>query len=76
MSEYDEELIVRFHGGPRDGATWRTSVARAGWPLPEVARPAGATGEYVKVRESELPPQGPDSHLIRGAEYEWKESQS
>lgn len=63
-----ERLLVRTQGGPNPG----TRVAEDwAWPLPELLLTEG--GSYVKVSESQLPPMGKDSRVLRGAEYRWQE---
>lgn len=71
--EEPERFLIRLEGGPAGG---ETRVATSDnvywqWPLPGVIS-WDATGGYVKVRESSLPPQAPGSHVMRGATYEWK----
>jgi len=62
-----ERFLVRTEGGPNPG----TRVAEGwAWPLPELLLAAG--GAYVKVSESQLPPMGEDSNLLRGAQYRWQ----
>ena len=76
-----EHFLVRLKGGPHP-ATYIPAEGQpvwghledpaVRWPLPD-AIPAGG-GEYVKVSESKLEPQPDDSHVLRGAEYEWREA--
>lgn len=69
--EWHEPFLIRTVGGPAPG----TRVSAAGeydWPLPPTLNVPGETGRYVKKSESQLPAQAPDSHVVRGAEYEWR----
>ncbi len=62
-----ERFLVRAEGGPNGG----TRVAEGWtWPLPELLLAEG--GSYIKRSESDLPPQDADSHVVRGAQYEWQ----
>lgn len=71
-----EQFRLRFMGGPCEGDITTTADGYE-WPLPdELGIPhlvEHEAGVYRKVRESNLPPQAPDSNLIRGAEYVWEE---
>lgn len=72
--EWREPFLIRTNGGPASG----TRVVRDGelgmhWPLPSLLG-GDSTGQYAKVGESELPPQTEDSHVVRGAEYDWHPS--
>lgn len=62
-----ERFLVRTQDGPnpgtRVGEDWT-------WPLPELLLAEG--GCYVKASESQLPPTGEDSNVLRGAEYRWQ----
>jgi hypothetical protein len=67
-----ELFLIRAEGGPAAGTrvvddpTWE-------WPLPDTLDgPPGSSGRYVKVSESQLDPQPRESHVIRGALYEWQ----
>lgn len=80
-SPQPERFLLRFCGGQFAG----THIVREGevylyasttepetywsWPLPDHLVAPG--GIYRKVAESQLPPQPADSHVVRGAEYEW-----
>lgn len=69
-----ERFLIRTEGGPVGG---EVRVANADpeeqwtWPLPDVLG-WDDTGRYLKVRESQLPPQDDRSNLARGATYEWR----
>jgi hypothetical protein len=63
-----ETFLICTRHGPRPG----TRVAEGwAWPLPDLLLADGGT--YVKVTESELPPLGEDSGVLRGAGYRWQE---
>lgn len=64
-----EPLLVRTVGGPHPGQKL-TDIDQSGWPLPGLLPDVG--GKYVKVAESNLPPQEEGSHLMRGAMYRWR----
>jgi hypothetical protein len=64
-----ERFLIRTEGGPRPGTKAAEGI---GWPLPELLLWEG--GVYVKAAESPLPPQDGGSHLLRGAEYRWQET--
>lgn len=72
-----EPFLIQTVGGPfpgrrvvRDGQPGSGGVAWS-WPLPDRLGDPEARGWYRKTSESRLPPQGPDSHVVRGAEYVW-----
>jgi len=60
-----EQFLLRTVGGPHPGSR----VSPGPWPLPAELLDEG--GKYVKESESQLPPQPPDGHLMRGAQYIW-----
>lgn len=62
-----ERFLLRTVGGPAEG----TRVVPGPWPLPDELQAAQFGGVYRKRSESDLPPQADDSHVMRGAEYEW-----
>ena len=69
-----ERFLIRTEGGPCDGETRIADSDGLGgwtWPLPDVLK-YDASGQYVKVGESDLPPQPEDSRVLRGAQYEWR----
>lgn len=68
-----ERFLLRTEGGPCDGETRVADSENVywQWPLPAVLEYDG-TGRYVKVLESDLPPQPEDSHVMRGATYRWE----
>ncbi|HWE82658.1 MAG TPA: hypothetical protein VG265_13495, partial [Gaiellaceae bacterium] len=76
MSE--ERFVLRLKGGPWPGQyvidgdlTLEGGQAR-GWPWPgEIKLASSPGGRYVKEGESALASQPPDSHTMRGAEYQW-----
>lgn len=74
-----EVFLVRLEGGPLNGETRIANFACPAdepmftWPLPDVLNMD--SGRYVKVSESDLPPQTEGSHLMRGAIYEWDAAQ-
>lgn len=72
MTDRDaEKFLIRTVGGPHAGQRIATADVMP-WPLPnELPDPEGR-GRYVKRSESQLPPQPPDSHVVRGAEYLWE----
>lgn len=67
-----ERFLLKTVGGPHPGSRiLNTDESRVWtWPLPVVIE--GEGGRYVKESESELPPQEPDSAVVRGAQYRWK----
>jgi hypothetical protein len=65
-----ERFLVRTEGGPQQG-TFYTDETKLPWPLPDILTVDDGTGHYQKVRQSDLPPQAPDSMVMRGAEYKW-----
>jgi hypothetical protein len=64
-----EHFMLRTVGGPHPGTRVATDQEMP-WPLPDELPDEG--GRYVKVSESALPPMSTDSHVMRGAEYEWR----
>lgn len=66
-----EQLLIRTNGGPFPGTRVLVSPP-ATWPLPERLPDPELRGVYVKQSESQLPPMAADSHVMRGAEYEWE----
>jgi len=70
--EYDEPLLIRTDGGPYPG-TRSVKISEYGWPLPDILPCLGYTGYYSKISESQLGPISKGSHVIRGADYRWKE---
>lgn len=64
-----ETFLVRLEGGPGAG-DFQVPDRILTWPLPNEMPADG--GKYVKVSESQLPPQAPDSHVMRGAHYTWQ----
>ena len=76
MTDDLETFLIRTTGGPLPGDRMVSSAAYT-WPLPDVLPfipPLDSTmrGSYVKTNESQLPPQAPDSPIMRGAQYEWR----
>lgn len=65
-----ETFLIRTTGGPHPGTRF-TDDSQYPWPLPDRLGDDG--GFYRKIRESGLPAMPDDSHVIRGAEYEWVE---
>jgi len=66
-----EQFLMRLVGGPH--ASQRVVPADVmPWPLPDRLPDPEGRGFYVKQSESQLPPQAPDSHVLRGAEYFWE----
>lgn len=68
-----EQFLVRTTGGPFHDETRVTSANDNEWPLPDELPVREHGGRYVKVSESDLAPQEPGSHVLRGAEYEWRQ---
>lgn len=66
-----ERFLIRTVGGPFPG-TRVASDNEYAWPLPDVLEDPEMRGVYRKGTESKLPPQEPDSHIMRGAEYFWE----
>jgi hypothetical protein len=65
-----ERFWVRLEGGPLAGDRLADNMT---WPLPDVLPlPDGLGGRYVKVSESQLPPQDEESKVLRGARYAWR----
>ena len=62
-----ERFLIRTTGGPNPGTR---VIGNWVWPLPFLVLAEG--GQYIKTGESSLPPQDGDSHLLRGAEYDWQ----
>jgi len=60
-----EQYLVRTVGGPHPG----DRVSQGPWPLPDSLPDEG--GQYVKVSESQLPPDL-SPHVMRGAQYHWE----
>jgi hypothetical protein len=63
-----ERFTARLNGGPTPGTFILPEEAT--WPLPKTIQ-VSDDGCYVKIMESQLPPQDEDSPIIRGAEYRW-----
>jgi hypothetical protein len=69
-----ERYLLRTEGGPFAGETrvaGDPDSPSMTWPLPPVLE-YDRTGQYVKVRESDLPPMPDGSGVLRGATYEWR----
>jgi hypothetical protein len=70
-----ERFLIRTEDGPMAGevrvANTEGDPVEWAWPLPDVLL-YDETGRYLKVSESELPPQEEDSRTLRGASYEWQ----
>jgi hypothetical protein len=64
-----ETFLVRTEGGPHPG-TRMADEAEWPWPLPDQLNDEG--GRYVKISESDLPPQPEESRVLRGARYRWE----
>jgi len=72
-----EQFLIKTVGGPQEGvrvADTEDTRFDWSWPLPDVLM-YDETGHYVKVSESDLPPQERKSVIMRGAEYEWRSEQ-
>lgn len=67
-SEHVEQFLLQLVDGPCPG---RLVAVDATWPLPDELRHP-PQGVYRKTAESQLGPQGADSHVIRGAMYHWQ----
>jgi hypothetical protein len=63
-----EPFFIKTEGGPHPGVRI-IDEAQYSWPLPGILGDAG--GAYIKVSESEAPPQEPGSRLVRSARYRW-----
>lgn len=73
-----ERFLIRTIGGPTNGETRVVNAdGQPGepwtWPLPDTLHYPG-TGYYKKTSESKLGPRDVNSHVLRGAEYHWVES--
>ena len=69
-----ERFLIRTEGGPCDDETRVANADGLGgwaWPLPDALK-YDASGRYVKVAESDLPPMGEGSNVLRGATYRWE----
>jgi hypothetical protein len=66
-----ETVVLRTIGGPHPGSRY-VDTATMPWPLPD--KLPDENGYYRKTSESQLPPQTRDSHVMRGAEYHWIET--
>jgi hypothetical protein len=64
----EETFFIRTEGGPHPG-TRIVDETQYPWPLPGILGDAG--GAYVKVSESDAPPQEEGSRLVRSARYRW-----
>jgi hypothetical protein len=64
-----ERFLLRVNGGPNPG-DYVPGDTLMSWPLPATLPADG--GHYIKVSESQLPPPGEDSRVLRGAEYDWQ----
>jgi hypothetical protein len=64
-----EAFLIRTVGGPFPGDRICEGWS---WPLPETLDDPEQRGIYRKVSESDLPPQAANSHVMRGAQYEWE----
>lgn len=63
-------FLMRLNGGPMPG----DHLSGLPWPLPdEIRDDVWPGGVYRKTNESQLDESfdGPNSHILRGAEYEW-----
>jgi hypothetical protein len=63
-----EPFFIRTEEGPHPG-TRIVDETQYPWPLPGILGDEG--GAYVKVSESDAPPQEAGSRLIRAACYRW-----
>lgn len=63
-----ETFIIKTEGGPHPGDRV-VDETQYPWPLPGILRDAG--GIYLKVSESQAPPQVDGSRLVRAAFYQW-----
>lgn len=63
-----ETFVIHTEGGPNPG-DFATDETQYPWPLPGILKDVG--GAYVKVSESQAPPQEADSRLVRAARYQW-----
>jgi hypothetical protein len=68
-----EQFLLRLNGGPDAGRTRVATSDLLPWPLPERLSHPDESGYYEKVRESQLPPMPEGGHIMRGAEYEWRD---
>jgi hypothetical protein len=80
-------FVLRTIGGPLDGQTRVVDVTVMPWPWPDelpipigvyrdpqTPKPKFQTGRYVKIHESQLPPEAAAHPNVGvGAEYEWRE---
>lgn len=64
-----ESFLINLRGGNQPSPI-AVGEEHYPWPLPGIIPAIG--GSYVKVSESDLPPQQPGSGLVRGAIYEWR----
>lgn len=74
MTSMEKEIfLIRTEGGPHPGDRVANTPGgvQMDWPLPGELPDEG--GRYVKITESILPPQAPDSPVKRGATYRWEE---
>lgn len=65
-----EDFLIRFNGGSLNNTDAIVSERQFPWPLPGII--PDTSGHYVKVSESDLPPQQPGSHVMRSAMYQWR----
>lgn len=67
-----ERFLIKLVHGPYAG-TRVASAELMPWPLPDRLSHPHESGYYEKVSESQLPPMTEEDHVMRGAEYEWRD---
>lgn len=77
-SEGNEVFLIRMNGGPHPGTRWISEGDESygfdpKWPLPETF--IDEDGHYVKTNENQLPALLDAANVVRGAEYEWRQSE-
>lgn len=63
-----ETIHLNMSGGPHPG-TLVTDVNITDWPPPGIM--AEKYGVYIKISESNIPPQEAGSLMVRSANYKW-----